>query len=92
MVTLVRPGPTILRASASGLPEPSNASPTLTDQPESSASTLIRRGRSSLSRTTWASSSSATLALRMVRLVSWLSVVTSIAALVSNTSQSVSAR
>ena len=89
---LVRPGPTILRATSSGLVAPAIASPIVTSQPESCGSTLVSRGRSSFRRTTCASSSRARAALRMVLLWSLPSTPTSSAALVSNTSHSVSAR
>ena len=89
---LVRPGTTMLRATTSGLVAPTMLSPTVTSQPASCGSTLVRRGRSSLSRTTCASSSRDTLALLMVLLGSLLRTSMSIAALVSKTSHSVSAR
>ena len=89
---LARPAVTILRAMLSGLTALCMASPIETAQPSASAPTLVRRGRSSRSRTTCASSCRNSSALRMVLLASLPSASMSIGAAVSNTSHSVSAR
>jgi len=92
MVMLVRPGATRLRAMISGRLAPAMASPIFSSQPLSCGSTLLSRGRSSISLTTCAPPSRVIIALWMVLLWSLLSTPMSICAALSKTSHSVSAR
>ena len=92
MVTVARAAPMTLRATPSGRVGSAMVSPSLTIQVVPSVDTLVSRGRSSLSRTTCPSGSDKSCALLIVFEVSDCSAFRSIDAVVSNTSQTVSAR
>ena len=92
MVTLARPPVCTMRTTLSGCVGSSIMSPTVTVQFAPSAPTLVSFGRSSLNCTTWPSRERVTAALRMMRPDCAATLLMSIGACVSNTSQIVSAR